>query len=60
MAKPFSVRRQRGTIGIAVNTDICKGSLVSWAIAFDPPDALKGNRRRTRPMRSCFWITTWP
>ena len=40
--RKYSAPWQHGTIGIAVNTDIYKGPLDSWSIAFDPPAELKG------------------
>jgi spermidine/putrescine transport system substrate-binding protein len=41
-ARKYSAPWQHGTIGIAVNTDVYKGPLDSWSIAFDPPEELKG------------------
>jgi spermidine/putrescine transport system substrate-binding protein len=40
--RKYSAPWQHGTIGIAVNTDVYKGPLDTWAIAFDPPEELKG------------------
>ena len=40
--RKYTVPWQHGTIGIAVNTDVYKGPLDTWAIIFDPPEELKG------------------
>ncbi|MDI3337957.1 extracellular solute-binding protein [Defluviimonas aestuarii] len=40
--RKYSAPWQHGTIGIAVNTDVYKGPLDTWAIAFDPPAELQG------------------
>jgi spermidine/putrescine transport system substrate-binding protein len=40
--RKYSAPWQHGTIGIAVNTDVYKGPLDTWAVAFDPPEELKG------------------
>jgi spermidine/putrescine transport system substrate-binding protein len=38
----YSVPWQWGTTGFAVDTDVYKGDINTWAILFDPPDELKG------------------